>query len=93
MTDRGPAGLVLGAPAGPAASITSRKTSSRPTNSSRSAFARPTTTRRLAGEKVYVSFDIDFVDATHAPGVGGPELAGPSSSESLAAVRALEGRI
>ena len=46
---------------------------------------------RLAGEKVYVSFDIDFVDGTHAPGVGSPELAGPSSSGTLAAVRALRG--
>lgn len=46
---------------------------------------------RLRGEKVYVSFDIDFVDATHAPGVGSPEMAGPSSAETLAAVRALQG--
>ena len=46
---------------------------------------------RRAGEMVYVSFDIDFVDAAHAPRVGSPELAGPSSSATLAAVRALEG--
>ncbi len=46
---------------------------------------------RLRGEKVYVSFDIDFVDGIHAPGVGSPELAGPSSAEALAAVRALQG--
>lgn len=46
---------------------------------------------RLAGEKVYVTFDIDFVDAAHAPAVGSPELGGPSSSETLAAVRALQG--
>ena len=46
---------------------------------------------RLVGEKVYVSFDIDFVDAAHAPRVDSPELAGPSSSATLAAVRTLEG--
>jgi agmatinase len=46
---------------------------------------------RLEGQKVYVTFDIDFVDATHAPGVGSPELAGPTSGEALACVRALQG--
>lgn len=46
---------------------------------------------RRAGEMVYVSFDIDFVDAAHAPRVGSPELAGPSTSATLATVRALEG--
>ncbi len=46
---------------------------------------------RLTGEKVYVTFDIDFVDPTYAPGTGSPEVGGPTSDESLECVRALEG--
>lgn len=46
---------------------------------------------RLKGDKVYVTFDIDFVDPTYAPGTGSPEVGGPTSDESLECVRALEG--
>jgi guanidinobutyrase len=47
---------------------------------------------RLEGHKVYVTYDIDFVDAACAPGVGSPEPFGPDSFaavEALRAVRAL----
>jgi len=46
---------------------------------------------RLKGHKVYVTFDIDFVDPTYAPGTGSPEVGGPTSDEALECVRALEG--
>jgi len=44
---------------------------------------------RLAGCKVYVTFDIDFVDAASAPGVGSPEPFGPNSFEAVEALRAV----
>jgi agmatinase len=45
-----------------------------------------------AGEgPCFLSFDIDFVDPGFAPGTGTPEVAGPSSREALAYVRALAG--
>lgn len=46
---------------------------------------------RLKGHKVYVTFDIDFVDPTYAPGTGSPEVGGPTSDEALECVRALKG--
>jgi agmatinase len=46
---------------------------------------------RFKGEKVYVTFDMDFVDATYAPGTGSPELNGPTSAQARACVRALQG--
>ena len=39
----------------------------------------------------YVSYDIDFVDPTFAPGTGTPEVGGPNSYEALQVVRALHG--
>src|SRR6056297_1575549 len=39
----------------------------------------------------YVSYDIDFVDPTFAPGTGTPEVGGPTSYQALQVVRALEG--
>ncbi|SFL52333.1 agmatinase [Shimia aestuarii] len=39
----------------------------------------------------YLSYDIDFVDPTFAPGTGTPEVGGPNSFEALQVVRALEG--
>ena len=39
----------------------------------------------------YVSYDIDFVDPTFAPGTGTPEVGGPNSYQALQVVRALEG--
>jgi len=47
--------------------------------------------KRLEGHKVYVTFDIDFVDPTYAPGTGSPEVGGPTSDEALECVRALKG--
>lgn len=44
---------------------------------------------RLKGRKTYVTFDIDFVDAASAPGVGSPEPFGPNSFEAVEALRAV----
>lgn len=44
---------------------------------------------RLKGHKVYVTFDIDFVDGATAPGVGSPEPFGPNSFEAVEALRAV----
>lgn len=46
---------------------------------------------RLKDHKVYVTFDIDFVDPTYAPATGSPEIGGPTSDESLECIRALKG--
>lgn len=45
---------------------------------------------RLRGHKVYVTYDIDFVDAASAPGVGSPEHFGPNSFEAIEALRAVQ---
>ena len=47
--------------------------------------------RRLQGYKVYVTFDMDFVDQAYAPGTGSPEPCGPTSAEALACFQALKG--
>ncbi|WP_372833500.1 agmatinase [Puniceibacterium confluentis] len=48
--------------------------------------------RGIAGEgATYVSYDIEFVDPTFAPGTGTPEVGGPNSYQALQVVRALEG--
>jgi len=47
--------------------------------------------RRLEGYKVYVTFDMDFVDQAYAPGTGSPEPCGPTSAEALACFGALKG--
>ncbi len=39
----------------------------------------------------YVSYDIDFVDPTFAPGTGTPEVGGPNSFQALQVCRALYG--
>lgn len=39
----------------------------------------------------YVSYDIDFVDPTFAPGTGTPEVGGPNSFEAIQVVRELQG--
>lgn len=39
----------------------------------------------------YVSYDIDFVDPTFAPGTGTPEVGGPNSFQALQVVRELAG--
>lgn len=38
---------------------------------------------RIEGRPVYVSFDIDFLDAAYAPGTGTPEIGGFSTHEAL----------
>ncbi len=45
----------------------------------------------LAGAPAYVTFDIDCVDPAFAPGTGTPSVGGFSSTEALAALRALRG--
>jgi agmatinase len=48
--------------------------------------------RERVGERpVFLSFDIDFLDPAFAPGTGTPEVAGFSTAEALAFVRALAG--
>ena len=46
---------------------------------------------RVGDSKVFVSFDIDFVDPAYAPGTGTPEVGGFTSSEALRIVRGLKG--
>ena len=38
-----------------------------------------------------LSYDIDFVDPTFAPGTGTPEVGGPNSYQALQVVRELSG--
>lgn len=48
--------------------------------------------RDIVGQKpTYVSYDIDFVDPTFAPGTGTPEVGGPNSYQALQVVRGLQG--
>jgi agmatinase len=46
---------------------------------------------RIGETKVFVSFDIDFVDPAFAPGTGTPEVGGFTSSEAMDLVRGLKG--
>jgi agmatinase len=47
--------------------------------------------RRVGDRPVFLSFDIDFLDPAFAPGTGTPEVAGFSTAEALALLRALRG--
>jgi guanidinopropionase len=48
--------------------------------------------REIAGAgPTYVSYDIDFVDPTFAPGTGTPEVGGPNSYQAMQVVRGLSG--
>ncbi|WP_425072384.1 agmatinase [Sagittula sp. S175] len=48
--------------------------------------------RDIAGDHpTYVSYDIDFVDPTFAPGTGTPEVGGPNSFQALQVCRELHG--
>jgi len=48
--------------------------------------------REIAGEETtYVSYDIDFIDPTFAPGTGTPEIGGPNSFQAVEVVRHLQG--
>jgi guanidinopropionase len=42
-------------------------------------------------DRTYLSYDIDFVDPTFAPGTGTPEVGGPNSYQALQVVRELSG--
>ncbi len=44
-----------------------------------------------AGGKAFLTFDISFVDPAFAPGVGTPEVGGPSSMQALALLRGCRG--
>lgn len=46
---------------------------------------------RIGDAKIYVSFDVDFVDPAFAPGTGTPEVGGFSSREAQEFVRGLTG--
>lgn len=46
---------------------------------------------RVGDAKVYVSFDVDFVDPAYAPGTGTPEVGGFTSREAQEFVRGLRG--
>jgi agmatinase len=47
--------------------------------------------KKTGGRPVFLSFDIDFLDPAFAPGTGTPEVAGFSTVEALAFLRALRG--
>lgn len=48
--------------------------------------------REIVGDQAtYISYDIDFVDPTFAPGTGTPEVGGPNAFEALWVVRELKG--
>lgn len=48
--------------------------------------------RSILGDgETYVTYDIDFVDPTFAPGTGTPEVGGPTSWQALQVARALRG--
>jgi guanidinopropionase len=48
--------------------------------------------RKIVGqEPTYVTYDIDFVDPTFAPGTGTPEIGGPNSWQALLMARGLRG--
>jgi guanidinopropionase len=45
----------------------------------------------LGTAPTYVTYDIDFVDPTFAPGTGTPEVGGPNSFQALQVARGLQG--
>ena len=48
--------------------------------------------RGIVGDgETYVTYDIDFVDPTYAPGTGTPEVGGPTGWQALQVARALRG--
>jgi agmatinase len=46
---------------------------------------------KVGDAPVFMSFDVDFLDPAFAPGTGTPEIAGFSSAEAVAFLRALKG--
>jgi arginase family enzyme len=47
--------------------------------------------KRLKGQPVYVTLDIDVVDPAFAPGTGTPQVGGLSSAQIIDLVRSLKG--
>jgi guanidinopropionase len=48
--------------------------------------------RAIVGQgDTYITYDIDFVDPTFAPGTGTPEVGGPNSWAALQVARLLKG--
>jgi agmatinase len=47
--------------------------------------------QRVGDRPVFLSFDVDFLDPAFAPGTGTPEVAGFSTAEAVAYLRALRG--
>lgn len=48
--------------------------------------------KEIAGSgPTYISYDIDFVDPTFAPGTGTPEVGGPNSFQAIQVARLLDG--
>ena len=47
--------------------------------------------KRTGGQKIFISFDMDFVDPAAAPGVATPESGGPTARETLSLIRHLTG--
>ncbi len=45
----------------------------------------------VGADPTYISYDIDFVDPTFAPGTGTPEVGGPNSFQAIQVVRELDG--
>ena len=50
-----------------------------------------TVREKVEDRPVFVSFDVDFLDPAFAPGTGTPEIAGFSTAEAVAFLRALRG--
>jgi agmatinase len=46
---------------------------------------------RVGSRPVFLSFDVDFLDPAYAPGTGTPEIAGFTTAEAVAYLRALRG--
>ncbi len=44
----------------------------------------------VVGAPLYVTFDIDFLDASCAPGTGVPEVGGPSTAQALSYLREMD---
>jgi agmatinase len=47
--------------------------------------------QRVGTRPVFLSFDVDFLDPAYAPGTGTPEIAGFTTAEAVAFLRALRG--
>ena len=45
--------------------------------------------KKMAGKKVFITFDMDFVDPASAPGIQFPEAGGPNGREVLELIRGL----